>query len=308
MNSGSLAAFEDMPEQSGYLAACWSPSTRACYSGDLRDYQRWGGCFPATPALIAAYLTARAGQLCVPTLRRRLVGIGMAHVIAGHPDPTKAVLIRKLMRGVQRVHGVRQRQAYPISMDEIQRMLPVDQTLTTLRDRALLMLGFSAALRRSELVGLDVDDLGFVSAGLTVRLRRSKTDQFGKSRLIGVPHGSGEACTVAVVRAWLDRSEVQVGAVFRRMLTGRRLGARLSGQSVSHILKRHAASIGLPVERVSGHSLRAGFVTSAVRAGASLVAIQRQTGHASLDMLARYIRDLDPFMCNAHDALLGHGS
>ena len=299
---------DEVPLQSGYLAACWSPATQRCYAGDLRDYELWGGCFPATPALIAAYLTARAGRLCVPTLRRRLVGIGMAHVLAGHPDPTKAILVRKLLRGVQRVHGMRQRQAYPISMDEIQQMLPVDPSLTTLRDRALLMLGFSAALRRSELVGLDVGDLAFVPAGLTVRLRRSKTDQFGKSRLIGVPHGSGEACTVVAVRAWLARSRLQEGPLFRRVLTADRLGARLSDQSVNHILKRYAAGIGLPVERVSGHSLRAGFVTAAVRAGASLVAIQRQTGHASLDMLARYIRDLDPFVCNAHDALLERGA
>ena len=307
MNAWPLPVLDEVPLQSGYLAACWSPATRRCYAGDLRDFELWGGCFPATPALIAAYLTARAGRLCVPTLRRRLVDIGMAHVVAGHPDPTKAVLIRKLMRGVQRVHGMRQRQAYPISMDEILQMLPADQTLTTLRDRALLMLGFSAALRRSELVGLDVEDLAFVPAGLTVRLRRSKTDQFGKSRLIGVPNGSSEACTVVAVRAWLARAQVHEGAVFRRVLAGQ-LGTRLSDQSVNLVLKAYAAGIGLPVERVSGHSLRAGFVTAAVRAGASLVAIQRQTGHASLDMLARYIRELDPFVCNAHDALLGHGS
>jgi integrase len=307
LNAWPLPVLDEVPMQSGYLAACWSPATRRCYAGDLRDYELWGGCFPATPALIAAYLTARAGHLCVPTLRRRLVGIGMAHVVAGHPDPTKAVLIRKLMRGVQRVHGMRQRQAYPISMDEILQMLPADQTLTTLRDRALLMLGFSAALRRSELVGLDVADLAFVPAGLTVRLRRSKTDQFGKSRLIGVPHGSGEACTVVAVRAWLARAQIHEGAVFRRVVA-KQLGARLSDQSVNLVLKAYAAGIGLPVERVSGHSLRAGFVTAAVRAGASLVAIQRQTGHASLDMLARYIRELDPFVCNAHDALLGHSA
>lgn len=294
--------------QSGYLAACWSPATQRSYAGDLRDYQLWGGCFPATPALIAAYLTARAGHLRVPTLRRRLVGIGMAHIVAGHPDPTKAVLIRKLLRGVQRVHGLRQRQALPITLDDIRRMLPADQALLTLRDRALLMLGFSAALRRSELVGLDVQDLTFVTAGLTVRLRRSKTDPFGKSRVIGVPHGSGEACTVLAVRTWLARAQLHDGPLFRRLLAADRLGARLSDQSVNLVLKAYAAGIGLPVERVSGHSLRAGFVTAAVRAGASLVAIQRQTGHASLDMLARYIRELDPFVCNAHDALLGNGS
>ena len=288
-----------------YLSACWAPATRRAYAADLRDYQRWGGIVPGSPDDIVAYVSARAGALRVPTLRRRLVGIGMAHVLAGYPDPTKAVLVRKVLRGVQRVHGLRQRQAWPITREDIGRMCAGDDTLAMQRDRALLLLGFAAALRRSELVALEVEDLGFVAAGLAVRLRRSKTDPFGKSRVVGVPWGAGPACAVAAVRAWLARAGIEQGAVFRRVLRSGRIGARLSDQSVNLLIKRHAAAIGLPVERISGHSLRAGFVTSAVRAGASLVSIQRQTGHASLDMLARYIRELDPFAGNAHAALSG---
>lgn len=299
-----LAALTELePATEHYLAACWSDSTRRCYTGDLRDYLRWGGTFPATPELIVAYVSDRAKTLKVQTLSRRLTGIGMAHAIQGHPDPTKAVVIKKLLRGIKRVHGVAQRQAQPITLGDLQRMFDHVGSLTRVRDRALLMLGFSAALRRSEVVSLNVEDLNFIEAGLTLRLRRSKTDQFGKTRLIGVPYGTGEACTVLAVRAWLQQSGLKSGPLFCRLLKSGRTGARLSDQSVSLIIKQYAVSVGLPADRISGHSLRSGFVTSAVRAGASLVSIQRQTGHASLDMLARYIRELDPFLCNAHDHL-----
>lgn len=291
------------PATEHYLASCWSPATRRSYAADLKDFLRWGGSFPGTPEQIVAYVTDRARSLRIHTLRRRLTGIGMAHAVQGHPDPTKGALIRKLLRGVQRVHGVAQRQAQPITLGDLQRMFDRQGDLTRVRDQALLMLGFAAALRRSELVALQVEDLTFVEAGLTLRLRRSKTDQFGKTRLIGVPHGSGESCTVRAVQAWLHGSGLKTGPLFRRVLKSGRVGARLSDQSVNLIIKRYAVEVGLPADRISGHSLRAGFVTSAVRAGASLVSIQRQTGHASLDMLARYIRELDPFLCNAHDHL-----
>ncbi|RYG99060.1 MAG: site-specific integrase [Alphaproteobacteria bacterium] len=291
------------PAGEQYLAACWSDSTRRCYAGDVRDFLRWGGSLPATQAQVLDYVTDRAQALRIHTLKRRLTGIGMAHALQGYPDPTKGALVKKLLRGVKRVHGVGQRQAQPITYNDVLRMFDGTTSLIQARDRALLMLGFSAAMRRSEIVSLNVEDLSFVEAGLSVRLRRSKTDQFGKTRLIGIPHGRGEACTVHAVRQWLQQSGVKDGPLFRRILKSGRLGARLSDQSVSLIIKHYAARVGLPAERISGHSLRAGFVTSAVRAGASLVSIQRQTGHASLDMLARYIRELDPFMCNAHDHL-----
>lgn len=297
----ALNALEPTTEH--YLAACWSDSTRKAYAADLRDYLKWGGSFPATQQHIAEYISDRAQVFRVKTLERRLTGIGMAHALQGHPDPTKSTLIRKLMRGVKRVHGVRQRQAQPIIHADLHRMFTSTVTLIQLRDRALLMLGFSCAFRRSEVVSLNVEDLSFTEAGLTVRLRRSKTDQLGKTRLIGVPHGTGEACTVLAVQAWLNASGIESGPLFCRMMKSERMGRRLSDQSVALIVKRYAVSVGLPADRISGHSLRAGFVTSAVRAGASLVSIQRQTGHASLDMLARYIRELDPFLLNANDYL-----
>lgn len=297
----ALNALETTTEH--YLAACWSDATRKAYASDLRDFLRCGGSFPASEQQIVEYIKERAKTFTVKTLERRLTGIGVTHALQGHLDPTKGTLIKKLMRGVKRVHGVNPRQAQPILHADLQHMFERTAGLRQIRDRALLMLGFSCAFRRSEVVSLNAEDLSFSEAGLTVRLRRSKTDQFAKTRLIGVPHGSGDACTVLAVRAWLHASDIKSGALFRRLLKSERLGARLSDQSVSLIIKRYAVAAGLPADRISGHSLRAGFVTSAVRAGASLVSIQRQTGHASLDMLARYIRELDPFLLNANDHL-----
>lgn len=295
---------DDLSQQTGaYLAACLSDATQRAYAGDLRDYLRWGGTFPGEPQDILAYVSERAQNLRISTLRRRLTGIGMAHVMAGVPDPTRSPLIRKVLRGVQRVHGVAQRRAVPITEADLARMFEAAQSLPEFRDRALMWLGFAAALRRSEIVALQVEDLSFERSGLTVRLRRSKTDPYGRSRLIGIPEQSGGRVAIAAVKVWLQAGGVNEGALFTRILVSGRRGARLSDQSVALLIKRYAAAIGLPAERISGHSLRAGFVTSAVRAGASLVSIQRQTGHASLDMLARYIRELDPFVCNAHAAM-----
>ena len=301
LEGGSIAAVTGSPPQAdGYLAACWSASTRRAYAADLRDYVNWGGPFPGQPQDIAAYVTDRARVLRVSTLRRRLIGIGMAHTMVGLADPTRSALIRKLVRGIQRVHGVAQRRAMPIIEVDLQRMFPSALTPAQLRDRALMWVGFAAALRRSEIVALDVADLQFGARGLSVRLRRSKTDQYGRSRLIGIPDEAAGKQAIEAVHAWLAVRGLQDGPVFTRLLVSGKAGARLSDQSVNLLIKRHALAIGLPADRISGHSLRAGFVTSAVRAGASLVAIQRQTGHASLDMLARYIREIDPFICNAH--------
>lgn len=299
--TGLIAGISDeAPEHTrGYWAACWSASTRRSYAADLRDYLRWGGPFPAQPHDVVSYVSDRARVLKVSTLRRRLIGIGVAHVVAGAADPTRSVLVSKLLRGVQRVHGVAQRRAVPITERDLERMFASAHTPAQLRDRALMWLGFAAALRRSEVVSLDVGDLQFDARGLTVRLRRSKTDQYGRSRLIGIPDEAAGRCAIEAVRTWLQVRGGQEGPLFTRILVSGKAGARLSDQSVSVLIKRYAHAVGLPADRISGHSLRAGFVTSAVRAGVSLVAIQRQTGHASLDMLARYIRELDPFVCNA---------
>jgi integrase len=168
----------------------------------------------------------------------------------------------------------------------------VPGTRVGLRDRALLLLGFAGAFRRSELVGLDVTDLELSSGGLVVTLRRAKTDQEGRSRRVGIPYGSSErTCPVRSLQAWLDSARISDGPVFRSLDKFQRVqNRRLSDKAVARIVKRRAAAVGLDPARYAGHSLRAGLATSAAAGGASERVIMAQAGHRSADMVRRYIR------------------
>lgn len=167
------------------------------------------------------------------------------------------------------------------------------------------MLGFAAALRRSELAALDFADIEFVREGLVVHLRRSKTDQLGEGRKIGVPLGRTSACPVKAVETWLSASKITSGPVFRAINRGGGFGkTQLTAQSIALILKAYAKGIGLNSANISGHSLRSGLVTSAIQAGVAIHKIQQQTGHRSMQMLSRYIRDAGLFDNNASGAVL----
>jgi integrase len=173
-------------------------------------------------------------------------------------------------------------------------------TRVGLRDRAVLLLGFAGAFRRTELVSLDMGDLEFSSAGLIVTLRVSKTDQEKSGRRLGIPFGSTEAtCPVRAVQAWLETAHIADGPVFRPMDRFYRVQpARLSDKAVALIVKRRAKAVGLDPARYAGHSLRTGLATSAAAAGASERVIMSQTGHRSADMVRRYIREGSLFASN----------
>jgi|SRR5581483_5756884 len=168
-----------------------------------------------------------------------------------------------------------------------------DPGLIGLRDRALILLGFSGAFRRSELVGLSFEDCGFGKEGLTVTLRRSKTDQEGAGRKVGIPYGSNpDTCPVRTVQDWIEQAGIAPGPLFRSINRhGRIQAGRLGGIDVARIVKKLALRAGLDAERYAGHSLRAGHATSAAIAGASERSIMNQTGHRSVQMVRRYIRE-----------------
>ena len=288
-----------------YVQAATAENTRRAYRGDVADFLAFGGCVPATPEQMAEYMTARAVVHAPATIMRRVVGIGRAHALQGHPDPSKSDLVRTVARGLRRMHGKPQRQAAPFLSEELMTASSRDDGVKGLRDRALLLLGFAAALRRSELVGLDVEHLERVREGLVVNLVRSKTDQEGGGRRIAVPYGRSQACPVTAVNNWLRVAGIDTGPVFRSVdKAGAVAIGRLSAQSVSLIVKRSACAIGLDSASFSSHSLRAGLVTSAAKAGVSISKIQAQTGHRSLAMLARYVRDAKIFENNAAGSLL----
>ena len=249
-----------------YVAAATADNTRRAYQNDLRMFLAWGGSLPASPDYVAAYLVAHALVLSPVTLSRRLVAIGRAHTTLGHPNPCRTEIVRTTLRGIWRVHGRPQRQVQPALREDVFSMLPHMTGTRGIRDRALILIGFAGAFRRSELVALQHDDIAFVKEGLTLVLRRSKTDQLGEGRKIAIPFARSSACPVKALSNWLDHAGVQSGPLFRFVKKGGDIGVgALSAQSVAVIVKEYAAKAGLDAQLYSGHSLRAGLITSAAR-------------------------------------------
>jgi integrase len=273
------------------LEASTTYSTRRSYDSDLRHFTAWGGSLPAVPVDVARYLAAYAGRLSVATLARRLVAIGQASTLRGFPNPARTDLVRRTMRGVRRTYGAPQRRVAAITTDDLLSMSSVlGNSLVELRDRALLLLGFAGAFRRSEIVAIDCGSVDRCVHGLVITIPRSKADQEGRGREVAIQYGR-RACPVEALDAWLSASKIAEGAVFRSMLKGGRVGQRrLSPDAVSRIVKHRASAAGLDPARYSGHSLRAGFVTSAATAGIPTWRIKAQTGHATDAMVSRYIR------------------
>lgn len=288
-----------------YVESALSENTRKAYKNDLDHYRQWGGKVPSTPETIAAYLSTHADKLSVATLSRRLVSISKVHTMRGHPDPAKSDLVRLTFRGIRKVHGKPQVQAAPILKDDLIVMLShIPETIKGQRDKALLMLGFCGALRRSELVAIKIEEIEFTIQGLVLTLPRSKTDQFGSGRKIAVPHGLGRICPVMAVKVWLMHIGSEQGMVFRSVAKGGKISIKgLSGRAVADIIKFYADKAGMAPEKYSGHSLRSGLCTSAAQQGVSSWKIRAQTGHRSDTMLAKYIRNGDLFNDNASGAI-----
>jgi integrase len=258
---------------------------------------------PAAPEAVALYLTARADTGHKPaTVALDLAAVNAAHKTAGQPSFREAAPEQQVMAGIRRTHGTAQRRVAPMLPGDLRaasNALPPG--LLGVRDRALLLLGFAGAFRRSELAALEVEDLAFTEDGLEVTLRRSKTDQEGKGEKKGIPCGSDPAtCPVRAVKAWLEAVKLEAGPVFREVTRhGRMKAAALAGRSVARVVKRSAKAAGLDAAKYSGHSLRAGLATAAAKAGKRTETIMRQTGHKSADMVARYVREASLFTDNA---------
>lgn len=292
-----------------YIQASKAENTLRAYRGDWADFSTWceekGLCpLPAAPETVVLYISALADAgRKTSTIRRRLASISRAHQAAGQASPTRAVAVREAWRGIARRHGTAPQGKAPILVEMLRAMVAAlaPNTLIGRRDRALLLLGFAGAFRRSELVGLDVSDIEETDDGLVVHLRRSKTDQEGAGRKIGIPYGSDPAtCPVRALRAWLEASGIAEGPLFRPVNRHGQVGdRRLSDKAVALIVKRAAEAAGYDPARFSGHSLRAGLATAAAAAGKSERAIMEQTGHKSAAMVRRYIRDGSLFRDNA---------
>ncbi|MBX9627630.1 MAG: tyrosine-type recombinase/integrase [Gemmataceae bacterium] len=302
------ARLEEVGRRAGeYLEKSRAANTRRAYRADWRDFEAWCAKYrrpalPAAPGTVAYYLADRSRALKTSTLRRRLATIAEAHRAAGLDPPTAAAEVRLVWAGIRRENGSRPDHVKPVLTRHLRSMVAaLPDSLLGARDRALLLLGFAGAFRRSELVGLEVADLESTDEGLVVAVRRSKTDQAGAGRTVGIPFGGRpETCPVRAVQAWLDRSGTDAGPLFRAVNKhGQVSAARLSDRAVAEVVKRTLLAAGLSPQRYAGHSLRAGLITQAAMEGVPERTIQGQSGHRSLEVLRRFIRDGNLFRENA---------
>jgi site-specific recombinase XerD len=295
-----------------FARASKAKATQEAYGSDFRIFESWCrsrglSALPATAESLCAFLADQAtlGKRA-STLGRRLAAIRYFHRAAGYETPTTDEKVKAVLSGIRRTIGAAPVRKRAATADIVIAMSSAATSLRALRNRAILLLGFAGAFRRSELVALNVDDIEETLEGMLVTLRRSKTDQEGLGRRIAIPRGE-IACPVAALRAWLDVAGITEGAIFRRIvnkraqrLTDRRLAAR----NVAAVVKAGAAKLGFDPATFAGHSLRAGFVTSAVKRGANLIKITDVTGHKSLEMLKTYSRDAEAFVGHAGAGLL----
>jgi len=282
----------------GYTRSAQSESTRRSYAQDIRHFKANGGKIPATPEMVAEYLAAFAGLLAVATLQHRLIAIHRAHIDRGFGSPATDRLVKRTMQGIRRTVGVAQRRVRALVKDDLLELLVTvekQKPLKAARDKAILLLGFAGAFRRSELVALTVEDITPHAHGVELLIRRSKTDQEGEGRTVFVPLAkSEERCPVGALQRWLELAGIGEGHLFRPVNRHDRLvnGQALTPQSVALVVKSAMGKAKgvVAAMSVSGHSLRAGFVTEAATVGLQTSAIMGQTGHKSLEMVFRYVR------------------
>lgn len=286
-------------------------STRKAYGIDFRIFRAWCdgkgvSSLPGAPETVAAFLAAQAGSGTKPsTIGRRVAAIRYAHKLAGVPTPTDAEAVKATVRGIRRTHGVAKVRKAPAVAAKMHSMVALaPDRLSGLRDRAILLLGFAGAFRRSELVALDVADIAETETGLLVTIRRSKTDQEGAGITIAIARGD-VACPAKALRGWLDAASIEAGPIFRAInKAGTVSEGRLTDRSVANIVKAYAERAGYDASTFSGHSLRSGFLTSAAAKGASIFKMMDVSRHKSVDTLRCYVRDAELFKDHAGAGLL----
>jgi integrase len=286
------------PKIRQFVAAAISPNTRRAYASDVDHFLAWGGCLPATSETIARYLAHHAEALSTATLARRLAAIRHAHAVAGLPNPTANDLVRITLRGIRRTYGRAQQRVAALTKGQLVAITTqLGTSIKDTRDRALLLIGFAGAFRRSELVALDCNAIDRRAAGLVITIRKSKTDQDRRGRQVAIPYSRGAMCPIRALDDWLDLARITEGPVFRPVTKrGDVLIQRLSAEAVAVIVKQRTKSFARKGARYSGHSLRVGFVTSAALDGIPTWRIRAQTGHASEAALCTYIRNSELFL------------
>lgn len=285
-----------------YAAAGVATNTHRTYLSAWRSFESWCAkhglpALPATPSICAAYLADRASQLRASSLAVHAAAIAQHHQGRGCPSPTNSPEVAQVLRGIRRELGVAPRKKAPLPSKDLRTLvMGLGSTPRELRDKALLLLGFCTGCRRSELVGLDVEDVIFRDEGMLVSLRHSKTDQERAGRVVPVEYGvHRESCPGIALEDWLSAAAIRTGPLFRPIdRHGRIQRSRLNGRAVARILQGQARRAGLDARNLAGHSLRSGLATAAAAANVGEREIAERTGHKNMSVLRGYIH-LDPF-------------
>ena len=294
------------------LQSSKASNTVRAYKSDFKDFtlfcmQNSLKSLPSEPKIISLYLTYLSTKdLKMSTLKRRLVSIGVIHRLKGYYLDTKHPSIIENIMGIKRRKGSIQRGKKPILISYLKQIIDVIdkqniEDIKKLRDRSIILIGFSGGFRRNEIISLDYDDLDFVEEGLKIQIKRSKTDQFGQGLTKALPYFDNSIyCPVVSLKNWIDISKIDSDALFRRFLKGSRLSEhRLTDQTVALLIKQYLELAGIDSKNYSGHSLRSGFATSAAESGAEERNIMAMTGHKSTEMVRRYIKEGNLFKNNA---------
>ena len=287
-------------------------NTIRAYKSDFSDFELF--CvkngfksIPTDPNIVSLYLTHLSSKdLKISTLKRRLVSIGVINKFKGHYLDTKHPSIIENIMGIKRRKGSIQKGKKPLLINYLKQIINVidefnNEEIKKFRDRSIILIGFSGGFRRNEIVSLNCDDLDFVTEGLKINLRRSKTDQFGEGAVKALPYfENSKYCPVLSLKKWIEVSNIKSGALFRRFSKGSKLMEnRLTDQTVALLIKKYLKLAGIDSKNYSGHSLRSGFATSAAESGAEERSIMAMTGHKSTEMVRRYIKEADLFKNNA---------
>ena len=291
-------------------------NTVRAYKSDFNDFgifcaQNGFKSLPSDPKIVSLYLTYLSTKnVKMSTLKRRLVSIGVIHKLKGLYLDTKHPAIIENIMGIKRRKGSLQKAKKPILINNLKKIINVidqekKEEIKKLRDRSIILIGFSGGFRRNEIVSIDYDDLDFVPEGLKISIRRSKTDQFGEGFTKALPYfDNSQYCPVVSLKKLLDLSKINTGPVFRRFIKGSKLSEnRLTDQTVALLIKKYINLAGIDSRNYSGHSLRSGFATSAADSGVEERNIMAMTGHKSAEMVRRYIKDANLFKNNALNKL-----
>lgn len=305
--NSSIEEYALSEEARQYINNSKADNTKRSYSSDWADFTAYclankAQVLPANIETVIDYLTELARTAKVSTINRRATAISQAHQVRGYQSPTHSLPVRALLRGIRKAKGTAQHGKAALLTTDIRAMIAtLSNNMIGTRDKALLLMGFAGAFRRSEIASLVVEDLTFSRDGITVFLRRSKTDQEGEGRKIGIPYGANsDTCPVRAIEGWLQAAGITTGPLFRSVNKGGKVqSSPLCDKAIALIVKRTAEAAGLNPADYGGHSLRAGLATSAAMAGVEERVIMKQTGHRSVNMVRKYIRDGNLFRENA---------